>query len=51
MGYKKQRIAFTEKTDALRIVMEEDFQQVEEVVVTNYFQQTERESFTGLSWR
>ena len=46
VGYKKQKIAFTEKTDTLRIVMEEDFQQVEEVVVTGIFNKP-KESFTG----
>lgn len=46
VGYKKQKIAFTEKTDTLRIVMEEDIQQVEEVVVTGIFNKP-KESFTG----
>ena len=46
VGYKKQKIAFTEKTDTLQIVMEEDFQQVEEVVVTGIFNKP-KESFTG----
>lgn len=46
VGYKKQKIAFTEKTDTLRIVMEEDLQQVEEVVVNGYFTQN-KNSYTG----
>lgn len=46
VGYKKQKIAFTEKTDTLRIVMEEDIQQVEEVVITGIFNKP-KESFTG----
>lgn len=46
VGYKKQKIAFTEKTDTLRIVLEEDLQQVEEVVVTGIFSKP-KESFTG----
>lgn len=46
VGYKKQKIAFTEKTDTLRIVLEEDLQQVEEVVVTGIFNKP-KESFTG----
>lgn len=46
VGYKKQKITFTEKTDTLQIVMEEDFQQVEEVVVTGIFNKP-KESFTG----
>lgn len=46
VGYKKKQIDFTEKTDTLRIVLEEDFQQVEEVVVTGIFNKP-KESFTG----
>ena len=46
VGYKKQKIAFTEKTDTLQIVMEEDMHQVDEVVVTGIFNKP-KESFTG----
>ena len=46
IGYKKKQINFTDKTDTLRIVLEEDFQQVEEVVVTGIFNKP-KESFTG----
>lgn len=46
VGYKKKQIDFTEKTDTLRIVLKEDFQQVEEVVVTGIFNKP-KESFTG----
>lgn len=46
VGYKKKQIDFSEKTDTLRIVMEEDLQQVEEVVVTGIFNKP-KESFTG----
>ena len=46
VGYKKKQINFTDKTDTLRIVLEEDFQQVEEVVVTGIFNKP-KESFTG----
>lgn len=46
VGYKKKQIDFTEKTDTLKIVMEEDFQQVQEVVVTGIFNKP-KESFTG----
>ena len=46
VGYKKHRVHFTEKTDTLRIVMEEDLQQVDEVVVTGIFNKP-KESFTG----
>lgn len=46
VGYKKKQIDFTEKTDTLKIVLEEDLQQVEEVVVTGIFNKP-KESFTG----
>ena len=46
VGFKKKLVSFTEKTDTLRIVMEEDMQQVDEVVVTGIFNKP-KESFTG----
>lgn len=46
VGFKKHRVNFTEKTDTLRVVMEEDLQQVDEVVVTGIFNRP-KESFTG----
>ena len=46
VGYKKQKVSFTEKTDTLYIVMEEDMHQVDEVVVTGIFNKP-KESFTG----
>ena len=46
VGYKKQQVEFSEKTDTLQIVLEEDLQQVEEVVVTGIFNKP-KESFTG----
>lgn len=46
VGYKTVRVDFTAKTDTLRIVMEEDLQEVEEVVVNGYFTQ-KKNSYTG----
>lgn len=46
VGYKKKQVDFTKQTDTLRIVMEEDLQEVEEVVVTGIFNKP-KESFTG----
>ena len=37
VGYKKKVVNFTATTDTLRVMMEEDFQQVDEVVVTGIF--------------
>lgn len=47
IGYKKQRINFTEKTDTLRIVMEEDVAQIEEVVVNAGYQKIEKRHLTS----
>lgn len=46
VGFKKQKVAFTAQTDTLRIVMEEDLQQMEEVVVTGY-QQIDKRHMTS----
>ena len=46
VGYKKQQVDFTEKTDTLRITMEEDAVDIDEVVVTGIFNKP-KESFTG----
>ena len=46
IGFKKKQVDFTEKTDTLRVVMEEDMQQVDEVVVNGYFTQN-KNSYTG----
>ena len=46
VGYKKKVVNFTATTDTLRVMMEEDFQQVDEVVVTGIFNKP-KESFTG----
>ena len=42
VGYKRQRVDFTENTDTLCIIMREDVKEMEEVVVTGY--QTMRKS-------
>lgn len=36
VGFKNKRVAFSEKTDTLRVVLEEDVKAIEEVVVTGY---------------
>ena len=36
VGYKKQQVKFTEKTDTLNIVLEEEVKDIDEVVVTGY---------------
>ncbi len=46
VGYKTKQIDFTAKTDTLRIVMEEEQQQVDEVIVNGYFTQN-KNSYTG----
>ncbi len=46
VGYKKQQVDFTEKTDTLRITMEEESLDIDEVVVTGIFNKP-KESFTG----
>lgn len=46
VGYKKQQVDFTEKTDTLRVTMVEDSQDIEEVVVTGIFNKN-KGSFTG----
>ena len=46
VGYKKQQVEFTEKTDTLRITMVEESLDIDEVVVTGIFNKP-KESFTG----
>ena len=36
VGYKSERVAFSEKTDTLRVILTEDLQKIDEVVVTGY---------------
>ncbi|WP_052634315.1 SusC/RagA family TonB-linked outer membrane protein [Sanguibacteroides justesenii] len=49
IGYKKQKVDFTEKTDTLRVVMEEDVAALEEVVVRAYGTQNKREVIGAIS--
>lgn len=49
IGYKKQKIDFTEKNDTLRVVMEEDVAALEEVVVRAYGTQNKREVIGAIS--
>ena len=46
VGFKSKSVAFTEKTDTLRVVLEEDIENLDEVVVTGMFTR-KAESFTG----
>lgn len=49
VGYKKQQVSFTEKTDTLQIVMEEDVSDLDEVVVRAYGSQNRREVVSAIS--
>ncbi|WP_270544704.1 SusC/RagA family TonB-linked outer membrane protein [Butyricimonas paravirosa] len=49
VGYKKQQVNFTEKTDTLRIVLVEDVSDLDEVVVRAYGSQNKRELVGALS--
>lgn len=49
VGYKKQQVNFTEKTDTLQIVMEEDVSDLDEVVVRAYGSQNKREVVSAIS--
>lgn len=46
IGYKSKSVSFTEKTDTLRVELEEDIENLDEVVVTGMFTR-KAESFTG----
>lgn len=46
VGFKSKSVSFTEKTDTLRVVLEEDIENLDEVVVTGMFTR-KAESFTG----
>ena len=46
VGYKTETVHFTEKTDSVRVVMEETSQELEDVVVTGY-QQIDRRHLTS----
>ena len=49
VGYKTQRVDFTEKTDTLEIVMEEDVQALDEAVVVAYGNTTRRKMTGSVS--
>ena len=49
VGYKDQAVAFTEKTDTLRIYMNEEVSDLDEVVVRAYGSQKKRETISALS--
>lgn len=49
IGYKKQQVNFTEKTDTLQIVMQEDVSDLDEVVVRAYGTQNKREVVSSIS--
>ena len=49
IGFKKKQVEFTEKTDTLRIVMEEDVSDLDEVVVRAYGTQKKREVVSAMS--
>ena len=46
VGFKGKTVPFTEKSDTLRVVLEEDIENLDEVVVTGMFTR-KAESFTG----
>lgn len=46
VGYEKQVVPFTSRTDSLSVVMKEEAQAIDEVVVTGIFDKP-RESYTG----
>ena len=46
VGFKGKTVPFTEKSDTLRVVLEEDIESLDEVVVTGMFTR-KAESFTG----
>ncbi len=47
IGYKKQRVNFTEETDTLRIVMERDITSLDEVVVNVGYNKIEKRHLTS----
>ena len=49
IGFKKQQVNFTEKSDTLRIVMEEDISDLEEVTVIAYGERNKREVISSIS--
>lgn len=49
IGFKKQQVNFTEKTDTLRIIMEEDISDLDEVTVIAYGERNRREVVSSIS--
>ena len=49
VGFKKQQVNFTEKTDTLRIVMQEDISDLEEVIVRAYSTQNKKEVVSSIA--
>ena len=49
IGFKKQTVPFNVKTDTLRIIMEEDLEELEEVVSLGYFNQDKRTSTSAIT--
>lgn len=49
VGYKKQQVNFTEKADTLRIVMEEDISDLDEVTVIAYGERRKRDLISSIS--
>ena len=49
IGFKKQQVNFTEKSDTLRIIMEEDISDLEEVTVIAYGERNRREVISSIS--
>ena len=46
MGFKNKRVRFTETSDSLNVVLEEDLKEIGEVVVTGY-QQIDKRHLTS----
>ncbi|MFO3727759.1 SusC/RagA family TonB-linked outer membrane protein [Butyricimonas muris] len=49
VGYRKQSVPFTEKTDTIRVKLEEDVADLDEVVVRAYGSQNKREMISAIS--
>lgn len=49
VGYRKQEIAFTSKSDTLRITLQEEVSNLDEVVVRAYGTQKKREAISAIS--
>ena len=49
VGYKKRQVEFNSSTDTLRIVLEEDLEELEEVVALGYFNQDKRTTTSAIT--